>query len=239
MSSPKFHRLDPGQRRDQILDAANALFAERGYDEVSIEDIASSPVSPADSCTTTSAAARRSTSRCWSGSAPSARNSSGRPSVAAPARGWRTRSHAGSTGPRPTARSASPRSRPARTSPTPTSARRRRPGAPRRRAARGLSRRHRRGLAAAAPRAGVLDRPQPRRDATLAARRGHPRGDPRTARLHARTRPAHVRRATRAKPTRIPSLRARRCRCPSRFASPAVRLHSGPILSRALAPVLR
>ena len=41
MSTPKYHRLDPGQRREQILDAANALFAERAYDEVSIEDIAS------------------------------------------------------------------------------------------------------------------------------------------------------------------------------------------------------
>src|SRR4051812_23022181 len=41
MSSPKYHRLDPGQRREQILDVANALFAERAYDEVSIEDIAS------------------------------------------------------------------------------------------------------------------------------------------------------------------------------------------------------
>ena len=40
-ATPKFQRLDPGQRSDQILDAANALFAERGYDEVSIEDIAS------------------------------------------------------------------------------------------------------------------------------------------------------------------------------------------------------
>ena len=28
--APKYSRLDPGQRRDQILDAANALFAERG-----------------------------------------------------------------------------------------------------------------------------------------------------------------------------------------------------------------
>jgi AcrR family transcriptional regulator len=37
-----YRRLDPGQRRDQILDAANTLFAERGYDEVSIGDIASS-----------------------------------------------------------------------------------------------------------------------------------------------------------------------------------------------------
>ena len=42
MSSAKFSRLDPQQRRDQILDAANALFAERAYDEVSIEDIARS-----------------------------------------------------------------------------------------------------------------------------------------------------------------------------------------------------
>ena len=41
-STPKFSRLDPAQRREQILDAANALFAERAYDEVSIEDIASS-----------------------------------------------------------------------------------------------------------------------------------------------------------------------------------------------------
>jgi AcrR family transcriptional regulator len=40
-TTPKYSRLDPGQRREQILDAANALFAERGYDEVSIEDIAS------------------------------------------------------------------------------------------------------------------------------------------------------------------------------------------------------
>ena len=41
MTTPKYSRLDPGQRREQILDAANALFAERAYDEVSIEDIAS------------------------------------------------------------------------------------------------------------------------------------------------------------------------------------------------------
>ena len=42
MSSPKFSRLDPEQRREQILDAANALFAQRAYDDVSIEDIAAS-----------------------------------------------------------------------------------------------------------------------------------------------------------------------------------------------------
>ena len=40
-TTPRYSRLDPAQRREQILDAANALFAERGYDEVSVEDIAS------------------------------------------------------------------------------------------------------------------------------------------------------------------------------------------------------
>jgi AcrR family transcriptional regulator len=39
-TTPKYSRLAPARRREQILDAANALFAERGYDEVSIEDIA-------------------------------------------------------------------------------------------------------------------------------------------------------------------------------------------------------
>ncbi len=41
-TTPKYSRLDPAQRREEILDAANALFSERGYDEVSVEDIASS-----------------------------------------------------------------------------------------------------------------------------------------------------------------------------------------------------
>jgi AcrR family transcriptional regulator len=40
MSTPKFSRLDPVQRRQQILDAANMLFAEHGYDQVGIDDIA-------------------------------------------------------------------------------------------------------------------------------------------------------------------------------------------------------
>ena len=40
-TTPKFSRLDPSSGAEQILDAANALFAERAYDEVSIEDIAS------------------------------------------------------------------------------------------------------------------------------------------------------------------------------------------------------
>jgi AcrR family transcriptional regulator len=40
-TTPRHSRLAPAQRREQILDAANALFAERAYDDVSIEDIAS------------------------------------------------------------------------------------------------------------------------------------------------------------------------------------------------------
>src|SRR6478735_1429077 len=37
---PTYTRLDPAERRAQILDAANTLFAERGYEGVSIDDIA-------------------------------------------------------------------------------------------------------------------------------------------------------------------------------------------------------
>src|SRR3954454_24239089 len=43
MTTPRKHsRLDPGQRHDQILDAAGVLFAHRAYDQVSVEDIAKS-----------------------------------------------------------------------------------------------------------------------------------------------------------------------------------------------------
>src|SRR3954468_9202181 len=35
-----YQRLSPAERRGQILDAANELFAERGYEEVLVEDIA-------------------------------------------------------------------------------------------------------------------------------------------------------------------------------------------------------
>src|SRR4051812_41463909 len=38
----RYHRLSRAERRDQILDAANSLFAERGYEDVSVEDVASS-----------------------------------------------------------------------------------------------------------------------------------------------------------------------------------------------------
>jgi AcrR family transcriptional regulator len=41
-TTPKYSRLAPARRSEEILDAANALFSERGYDEVSVEDIANS-----------------------------------------------------------------------------------------------------------------------------------------------------------------------------------------------------
>jgi hypothetical protein len=41
-STAKYRRVAPEQRRDQILEAANELFSEHGYDEVSVEGIASS-----------------------------------------------------------------------------------------------------------------------------------------------------------------------------------------------------
>ena len=41
MSTPtRYRRLSPAERREQILDAANTLFAERGYEDVLVEDIA-------------------------------------------------------------------------------------------------------------------------------------------------------------------------------------------------------
>ena len=41
-TSPKYRRLSANKCRDQILDAANALLAERGYEEVTVEHIARS-----------------------------------------------------------------------------------------------------------------------------------------------------------------------------------------------------
>jgi AraC-like DNA-binding protein len=84
---PKHSQLDPGQRREQILDAANALFAERGYDEVSVEDIASS-AGVTRGLVHHYFAASRSISRCSSGSPPCASNNCRRRQAASPAPAW-------------------------------------------------------------------------------------------------------------------------------------------------------
>ena len=123
MNSPKYSRLAPGQRRDQILDAANALFAERAYDAVSIEDIASS-AGVTRGLVHHYFGGRKEVyigllerhRRPTRGPTPPTRR------AAAPARASPTACRAGWTGPKPTAPSGWPRSRTARTSPTPTSA---------------------------------------------------------------------------------------------------------------------
>ena len=74
----------------------------------------------------------------------------------------------------------------------------------------------------------VLDRPQPRRDPTRATRRGHPRGDTRTARLNARARPAHVRRPTRAKPAHTSSRLAGGCECGALASASTRQSHGAP-----------
>ena len=120
-TTPKYSRLAPEQRREQILDAANALFAERGYDEVSIEDIASS------------AGVTRGLVHHYFGGRKEVyiallerigtmREEQLPPPVGrSAARAWPTACRAGSTGPNRTARSGWPRSGAERTSPTPTS----------------------------------------------------------------------------------------------------------------------
>ena len=164
------------------------------------------PASPAGSCTTTSAVARRSTSRCSSGSAPSARNDSRRPWVAALVRAWRIPCRAGLTGPRRTARSGSPRSRAARTSPTPTSgawsptscaapsrcSRRSTPTSPRTR--RGCATRSSAGPGSTAPRrdAGYTGKPPARRHTSCSPRRSS------TSCAPSALRPAPSRRPSRA-----------------------------------------
>ena len=41
MSTPsRYRRLSPAERRGQILDAANSLFAERGYEDVTNDSVA-------------------------------------------------------------------------------------------------------------------------------------------------------------------------------------------------------
>ena len=199
-TTPKFSRLDPGQRREQILDAANALFAERAYDEVSVEDIASS------------AGVTRGLVHHYFGGRKevyiallerlgAVREEQLRPPVGRSARArvadtvsrwldwteanrtiWLATIAPGEDIADPDVGASSPTScaAPSRCSrlTTPTSPRTRRGCATR---------------SSAGP-----DSTAPRRDAGCAA--SHPRGDTRTARLDPRARPAHVRHSTRAKP---------------------------------------
>ena len=208
MSTPsRSRRLDPAERRKQILDAANELFAERGYEDVLVEDIARA----ADvtrglvhhyfggrkevfiALVERLGALREDQLR-----APEGRNA--RERVADSVSRWldwtetNRAIYLGTIAPGEDI--ADPDVRRAVS----------RPGAPRGRAGRGLSLRHRRGLAAAALRAGVLDRTEPGRHATLATRRRHPQDDARAAGLDSRTRPANVRLTTQP---RRPTARAR------------------------------
>jgi AcrR family transcriptional regulator len=182
---PKYTRLDAQQRRDQILDAANALFAERTYGEVTVEDIASSAGVTRGlvhhhfgGCKEVYIGLLERLGAVREQQLTLARLDRGEPHDLA----CHDRARGGHRRPR-------------------RQARYRRPRAPRRRAARRPSRGHRRGLATAALRARLLDRPQPRCDAPLATRRSNPRGNARTARLDARARPTHVWRSTQAKPS--------------------------------------
>jgi AcrR family transcriptional regulator len=178
MSTPKFSRLDPAQRREQILDAANALFAERAYDEVSIEDIASS------------AGVTRGLVHHYFGGRkevyigllerigaqredqlrpPAGRTSRAR--VAHSVSRWLDWTQANRTiwlaTMAPGEDIADPEVRRVVADLVRRAVR----------ATHDLPRRHRRGLAAAALRARMLDRAQQGRDATLAEPGGHPRGD--------------------------------------------------------------
>ena len=190
-TTPKYSRLDPGQRREQILEAANALFAERGYDEVRSR---TSPTAPASAGARAPLLrrARRSTSRC-STARRRARGTTAAAAAAAPAHAWPTASRAASTGPSRTADLARHAGR-GEASPTPTSdkelptpyaapSRSSPPSTPRSQTTRhGCATHSSAGPHSTAP------------NETLAASRGHPRADPRTDRLHARARPTHLRR---------------------------------------------
>ena len=54
-------RMTGRERREQLLDVGRALFAEKGYEATSIEEIARAPGSASRSSTSTSAARKVST----------------------------------------------------------------------------------------------------------------------------------------------------------------------------------
>ena len=199
---PRYQRLSAAERRDQILDAANALFAERGYDAVLVEDIAKS------------AGVTRGLVHHYFGGRKEVylalleRVGAGREEALRPPVGRSARARVADTVSRwldwtganrtvylgtiaPGEDIADPDVRQVVAELV-------------RRAVAQVAVFHAdiaRGLAAPALRAGVLDRPEPRSDPTLAARRGHPRGHARAARLDPRARPPHLRLTT--KPRRL------------------------------------
>src|SRR3954466_3498172 len=193
----RYHRLSRAERRDQILDAANSLFAERGYEDVSVEDVASS------------AGVTRGLVHHYFGGRKGGLRRAGRAARCCP-RGTAAAAR-GSQRPRPRGGLGitlagldrgqqddlprHDRTRRGHRGPG-RAACGRRLGASRGRAGRALPLRPRPGLATVAPRSGVLDRPEPRRDTTLATRRGQPRGDPRAACLDPGAHSPHLRHAT-------------------------------------------
>ena len=208
MSTPTFSRLDPGQRRAQILDAANALFAERAYDEVSVEDIARA------------AGVSRGLVHHYLGGRKAVfiglleRLATLREEQLPPPVGRSARARLADTVSRWLDWTEANRTiwlaaiAPGEDIVDPDV--RRVVGDLMRRAVALLATRHAdiaAGLAAAALRARVLDRAQPLRDAPLATRRGHPRDDARTSRLDPGARPAHIR-GSGANPAHTPCLRA-------------------------------
>ena len=205
---PKYHRLDPAERRDQILDAANALFAERGYEEVTVEDIAKA-----------AGVARGLVHHYFGGRkevylALLERLGAGREEALRPPVGRSARARVADSVSRWLDWTEANRTiylgtiAPGEDIADPDV----------RRVVADLVRRAVAQVAAfhadiaedspaSALRAGVLDRPEPGRDPTLATRRGHPRGDARAARLDPRTRPPHVRITSRASAPLRPTVR--------------------------------
>ena len=133
MSTPKYSRLDPAQRRDQISTQPARCSPSAPTTRSRSRTSRALPASRAGSRTTISAGATRSTSRCSSGSGPTrgttpaARRPQRPGAVADTVSRWLDWTE-------PTRRSGSPPSRTAKTSPTPSQARRRRTRAPRRHA---------------------------------------------------------------------------------------------------------
>lgn len=58
-------RMTGKERREQLLDIGRILFADKGFEGTSVEEIAAEPASPSRSSTNTSAARRACTPSWW------------------------------------------------------------------------------------------------------------------------------------------------------------------------------